>query len=120
MTTNNLSFGTDVQGRNAYAPNVSNLIYRALLVQNTAQSITLPTEAGISNYEVCFSYSPGANVWVDYSGSPATVPSAGAFATSNSEFCPGQRTLPSGTSISLITSDSAGDFVGVAVYAKSS
>lgn len=118
MTTSSLSFGTDQQGRNAYAPNVSNLIYRALLTQNLAESITLPIESGISHYEVCFSYSAGASVWVDYSGSPATVPSNASFQTSNSEFCPGQRTLPSGTSLSFITGDSGGAFMGVAIYAK--
>jgi hypothetical protein len=73
MTTNNLNFGTDGQGRNAYAPNVSNLIYRALIGQNVAQSITLPSDTGVLDYEVCFSYSAGSNIWVDYSGSPATV-----------------------------------------------
>ncbi len=118
MTTVSLNFGTDIQGRNAYAPNLSNLIYRALIAQNVAQSITLPTETGILNYEVCFSYSSGSSVWVDYSGSPATVPSAGAFATSNSELSPGQRVLPAGSSFSMITSDSSGAFVGVAIYAK--
>ncbi len=118
MTTNNLNFGTDGQGRNAYAPNVSNLIYSALLSQNVASSITLPIETDITHYEVCFSYSAGANVWVDYSGSPATVPNNASFQTSNSEFCPGQRVLPSGSSLSIITSDSGGAFVGVAIYAK--
>ena len=118
MTTANLVFGTDTNGRNAYAPNVSNLLYRALLTQNLAKSITLPTESGISNYEVCFAYSPGANVWVDYSGSPATVPNNAAFVTSNSELCPGQRLLPAGSSFSIISGDSGGAFVGVAIYAR--
>lgn len=120
MTTNNLSFGTDSQGRNAYAPNVSNLIYRALILQNTAESITLPTESGISNYEVCFSYSSGSNVFVDYSGSPATVPANASFQTTNSEYCPGQRTLKSGSSFSIITPDASGAYIGVAIYAKTS
>jgi|SRR5579872_156999 len=118
MTTASLNFGTDKQGRNAYAPNVSNLIYRVLLTQNVAASITLPTETNIANYEVCFSYSAGSNVWVDYSGSPATVPNNSTFQTSNSEICPGQRVLPSGSSISLICGDSGGAFVGIAIYAK--
>lgn len=118
MTTQNLNFGTDSQGRNAFTKNVSNLIYRAKLSQNTASSITLPTETGISNYEVFFSYSESSNVWVDYSGSPATVPNNAAFATSNSEFNPDQRILPSGTTFSIITGDSAGAFVSVAIYAK--
>lgn len=117
MTTNSLIFGTDSQGRNAYAPNLSNLKYRALLVQNSAQSITLPTETGISAYKVCFAYSPGANVWVDYSGSPATAPLNSAFATDNSELCPGQRILASGSSFSAITQDSGGAYMGVAIYA---
>jgi hypothetical protein len=118
MTTNNLNFGTDGQGRNAYAPNVSNLIYRALIGQNVAQSITLPSDTGVLDYEVCFSYSAGSNIWVDYSGSPATVPNNAAFATSNSEYCPGQRVLPAGSSLSIITPDSGGAYVGVAIYAK--
>ena len=118
MTTKNLNFGTDGQGRNAYAPNVSNLIYSALLVQDEAESITLPVEAGISDYEVCFSYSAGSNVFVDYSGNPATIPDTAAFVLTNSEQCPGQRTLPSGSSFSIITPDLNGAYVGVAIYAK--
>lgn len=118
MTTKSLIFGTDSQDRNGYAPNISNLIYHALLTQNLAASITLPTETGIAQYLVCFSYSPGANVWVDYSGGVATVPSNASFATGNSELCPGQRVLASGSSLSIISGDSGGAYVGVAIYAK--
>src|ERR1017187_2300039 len=119
MTTNTLSFGTDAQGRNAYAPNISNLIYNALILQNAAQSITLPIETNIHNYEVCFSYSSGSNVWVNYSG-VAISPINNSFQTTTSEYCPGQRLLPSGSTISFITPDTSGAYVGVAIYAKTS
>lgn len=118
MTTANLNFGTDAQGRNAYAPNISNLIYRAILGQNSVSNITLPTETDISQYEVCFSYQPGSTVWVDCSGATATVPVNSSLAVSTSELLPGQRVVPAGNQISMITPDIAGAYVGVAIYAK--
>ena len=119
MTTNNLNFGTDSQGRNAYAPNISNLKYRAILAQNAASSITLPVEAGISHYEVCFSYSAGSNVWVDCSGANATAPANTTLQATSNELNPGQRVVASGGTVSMITPDAAGASVGVAIYAKS-
>lgn len=119
MTTSNLIFGLDSQGKNAYAPNISNLKYRAALAQNVASSITLPTEADVSAYEVCFSYSPGSNVWVDCSGAVATAPGNTTFGLTTCEYCPGQRLVPAGATISVMTPDAAGALVGVAIYAKS-
>jgi hypothetical protein len=118
MTTENLLFGTDSQGRNAYAPNISNLKYRAFLSQNVASTITLPTGEGFQNYEVCFSYSGGANVWVDCSGVAATVPVNTTLQATTAEYNPGQRLVPAGSDVSVITPDVAGAYVGVAIYGK--
>lgn len=118
MTTASLLFGTDVQGRNAYAPTITNLKYIAFISQNAAATITLPVETGIQNYEVCFSYSSGSNIFVDCSGATAVSPINTTLALSTVEYCPGQRLLPSGSTVSIITPDSSGAYVGVAIYAK--
>lgn len=118
MTTENLVFATDSQGRNAYAPNISNLKYCAFLSQNAASSITLPSGEGFANYEVCFSYSGGSNVWVDCSGATATSPANTTLQSTTAEYNPGQRLIPAGSVVSMITPDAAGAFVGVAIYGK--
>lgn len=117
MTTSSLLLSHDANGSPAFAPNVSNLLQRILLTQNTATAqYTLPTDA--ENYLVCFSYYAGANVWVDWSGSAATVPASSSWESSTSEQTPAQRTLPGGSSFSMITSDSTPGAVGVSIYAK--
>lgn len=118
MTTSNLEFGTDGQGRNAYAPNVSNLKYQANLAQNVASSITIPSDPGVKHYIVAFGYAQNSNVYVDFSGIPAVAPSNTTFQVSTVEYLPGQRTVPAGSSISVVTPDSTGARVEILIYAK--
>lgn len=108
-----LSFGRDVQGYNAYAPSPCTNIQTVTLDAATAASITVP-----SNFPVwiaSFNYTPGASVYVDFSGATAAVPAGNTFAASTSTLNPGQRTVLAGSSISAITADTNAD-VTVELY----
>lgn len=115
MTTK-LQFGRDVQGYNAYAPSPSNIKYSATLSSNTAQSITVPSTN--QNWIVAFSYQPGSNVWVDFSGGTAAAPVGSTFASTTSELLPGARTVQAGTTISLLTDNTSAE-VSISLYAVS-
>ena len=86
-----------------------------LLAQNVAQTlITLPGDA--DNYEVFFSYTPGANVFVNTKGTAAVF--SGTAGTVNSELNPNVRSYPKNTVISVITPDVAGVYVQALAYSK--
>lgn len=104
-----LSFGRDVQGYNAYAPQPCTNIVSATLDAGVAASVTVP-----SNFPVwiaSFNYSPGSSVYVDFSGQVAAVPAGGTFVATSSTLNPGQRTVLAGDSISAITADTTADVV---------
>lgn len=109
-----LSFARDVQGQNAYAPVTSSNKYSANLVNGGASSITVPSSS--QNWIVVFSYQPGVDVWVDFSGATAAIPAAATFAASTSELNPAARSVQAGSIISAITINATAD-VGVMFYA---
>src|ERR1017187_1839468 len=84
-----LEFGTDIGGRNAYAPQPCTNLYSATLVNGAASSITLPKSS--LGWIVSFSYQPGTDVWVDFTGTTAAIPVGGTFAATTSELNPGAR-----------------------------
>jgi hypothetical protein len=111
-----LNFGRDVQGYNAYAPMDSKDKFRAVLVAGTATSITVP-----SNYPVwivAFSPQPGADVWVDFSGATATIPSGGTLTSTTTSLNPGQRTVLAGSTISVIASNTNAE-IGIELWSVS-
>ena len=111
-----LNFGRDVQGYNAYAPNVATDKYSATLTNGAATSITVP-----SNHQVwiaVFSYQPGSTVWVDFSGATAAIPVGATLASTTSELNPGARTVLAGSQISVITDNATTD-MGISLYAVS-
>lgn len=116
-----LNFGRDVQGYNAYAPVPSTNIYSATLVNGAAASITLPTSQSV--WIVAFSYQPGTNVFVDFTGATAAIPAGGTFAATTSELNPGARMVSSlrndgvtASTISLLTNTATAE-VTVSLYA---
>ncbi len=116
-----LTFARDNQGYNAYAPTPSTNIYSATLVNGAASTITLPLSE--PNWIVSFSYQPGTNVFVDFTGATATVPVGATFAAATSELNPGARfvksTIANGitaSTISLITNNASTE-VTVSLYA---
>ena len=117
--SNELHFGRDDQGYNAFAPYPSSLSFSATLVNGAADTVTVPQNA--SRYIVSFSYQPGASVFVDFTGATAAVPAGGTFSATTSELNPSSRSinalLPDGSvkTFSLITS-SASASVTVTFY----
>lgn len=111
--TNLLSFGRDVQGYNAYAPQDAPFKKSATLSAGVASSFTIPSSYPV--WIVAFSPQPGANVWTDLSGATAIIPVAGTFGTTTSSLNPGQRTVLAGTSISCITDNTTAD-IGIEAW----
>lgn len=111
-----LIFGRDVQGYNAYAPTPSTNMYSATITNGTPASITVPTSS--ATWVVTFSYQPGTNVWVDFTGATAAIPVGATLLATTSMRNPAARTVLSGTNISIITDNTSSD-VGIEMYAIS-
>lgn len=111
-TTTIFNMTKDVAGYNGFGVVPSNVMYGVQLLQNAAQSFTLPNDS--SNYLVIFTYLPGANVFVD------STTTAAAYSTTigavTSELNPVGRQLKGGTTVSLISPDTGGAYVQAAVY----
>jgi hypothetical protein len=102
-----LSLTRDINGYNAFGVFPTYDIFAGSLAANTAQSITVP-----SNFQwwlAIFTFTPGANIWVDFSGS-ATVPTStlGAF---TAVLNPAGRQVYQGSTISFITADTTTPWV---------
>lgn len=102
----NLIFGRDQQGYNAYAPQPSTVKYSATITANSATDISVPLSSAV--WIVSFRYSPN-DVWVDVTGQTAAVPIGATLATTTAELNPASLTLNAGTSISVITSQTTAD-----------
>ena len=113
MSTTQLNFGRDLQGYNAYAPQDSSIKYSATITNGSATNITIPKS--FSTWVAAFSYQPGTNVWVDFSGATAAIPAGATLVSTTSSLNPGQRTVFSGGTISIITDDTAAD-VGIELW----
>jgi len=113
MTVNQLQFGRDVQGYNAYAPLDSSVKYSATITNGSATSITVPSSFQV--WIVAFSIQPGTNVWVDFSGATAAIPVGATLAVTTSSLNPGQRTVFSAGNISIITDNATAD-VGIELW----
>jgi hypothetical protein len=101
-----LSFGRDVQGYNAYAPQPSTNKWSATITTGSATSITVPSN--FQTWVVSFRYYPN-DVWVDVTGATAAIPVGATLASSTSELNPASLTLQAGTNISMITGLTSAD-----------
>lgn len=108
-----LDFGRDINSYNAYAPRPSTNVYSATITNGNATSITLPSDH--PEYIVALAYTPGASVWVDFSGATAAIPVGATLAASTSTLLPGSRTVKAGSKISIITSNTSDD-VSIEIY----
>lgn len=114
MTTT-LVMDRDGSGAVTYGLQPTDTKYGVTLATSVAQNLaTLPSTSSL--YEVMFSYTPGANVFVNINGTAAPFTSG----ATNSELNPDMRVYPAGTVINVITPDVTGTYVGVLIYAKAS
>jgi hypothetical protein len=111
-----LNLGRDVAGNTSYAPISATDKWSATLVTGGASAITVPDN--FQNWIAVFSYQPGCNVWVDFSGGTAAVPAGATLASNTSELNPGARLVKAGDSISVVTNNATCD-MGIMLYAIS-
>ena len=104
-----LSMTRDINGYNAFGLLPTQDVYACGLAVSTEQHFVVP-----SNNEywlAVFSYTPGANVWVDFTAT-ATVPST-TLAAVSTVLNPAGRQVKAGSTISMITGDSTTPWVCV-------
>ena len=108
-----LSMTKDINGYNAFGIIPSSDIYAGSLMANTAQSFVVPSNQ--QYWLAIFTYTPGANIWVDFSGA-ATVPTStvGKF---TSALNPAGRQVNAGSTISFITADTNTPWICVELQA---
>lgn len=102
----------DVAGYNGFGIAPSSDSYAGILVAAAAQTITVPSQ--YPSYIAVMSYTPGANVFVNFTTTAVTP--AGAIGANLNELNPAGRRVLKGTSISFITPDAAGSYVSVLFY----
>jgi hypothetical protein len=97
-----LSLTKDINGYNAFGIIPTYDIFAGALAASTEQHFTVPST--FQYWLAIFTFSPGANVWVDFSGT-ASVPSSTVGEVSV-VLNPSGRQVFQGSTISLITADS--------------
>ncbi len=99
----------DINGFNGFGIQPTYDMQSGILATGVAQSITVPDN--YPNWIAIFSYTPGASVWVSFTGT-ADAPT-GAFSSTDSCLNPAARAVKGGSTISFITNDTFGPEVGV-------
>lgn len=109
-----LDFGRDVQGLNAYAPQLSNNMYSCELASGDEEKMTVPSTN--AEWIAVFSYEPGADVWVSVNHT-AAPPAGATFVASTSFLLPAQFSVKAADTISFYNNSTTDQDVGVALYA---
>lgn len=91
----------DIAGYNGFGIPFSLDGQTMVLAASVAQSVTVPSS--YPNWIAIFSYTPGANIWVD--GITTAVVPTGAASASTARLNPAARQVRAGQTISFITSD---------------
>jgi hypothetical protein len=100
----------DISGLNGFGIQPTDDIQGCSLAANVAQTFTAPTN--YSNWVAIFSYTPGSNIFVDFTGATAAVPS-GTVGVITSSLNPAERGIKGGATFSVITSDATSPFITV-------
>lgn len=109
-----LNFGRDVQGMNAYAPQMSDIMYSCGLASADDDYITVPESN--DNWIAVFSYQPGGTIWVSVNDT-AAPPASGSFSSTTSFLLPSQLKVKKSDEISFYNNSSTDQDIGVALYA---
>ncbi len=111
-----LSFGRDIQGLNAYAPQMSDVLYSAELATGSEDSIQVPATA--KKWIAVISAQPGSIIWVAVNDT-ATPPAGASFSGTTSFLLPAQISVNAGDVISCYNNSTTDQDVGIALYAVS-
>lgn len=109
-----LNFSKDVQGFNAFAPMLSDLMYSAALASGDDDDITVPSSN--ENWIAVFSYQPGSDIWVSINDT-AAAPAGATFVATTSFLLPAQLKVKAGDTISCMNNSATDQDVGIALYA---
>jgi hypothetical protein len=112
-TTTKFNLTKDLAGYNTFGVRTSNEIRGVFLASGVAQSTVTPSDS--TDYAVLVSITPGANVFVDFTGATATA-YTGTLGPVTSELNPQVREVKAGQSISVITPDAGGAYVEISFY----
>lgn len=102
----------DISGTNGFGLIPTDQKVGVLLATGVAQSTTVPS--GYPRFAAIFSYTPGANVFVDNITTAAAF--TGTIGAVTAELNPSCRLYQPGETISLFTPDAAGSYVGIEWY----
>lgn len=111
MTTR-LNFGRDINGKNAFGPEISTDIYTASLTNGSEQTFTVPSDS--QKWLASFSYQAGTVNWVAVNNT-AAVPAGASFASADSVLNPGVLQVNAGDVIHVITATATSE-VSVSLY----
>lgn len=100
----------DISGYNGFGIIPTYDIQGCSFAASTAQTFTTPDN--YSNWIAIFSYSPGSNFFVDFTGATATVP-GGSVGVITTVLNPSARAVKGGQTFSVITPDATAPFVTV-------
>ena len=101
------SMTRDINGYNGFGILPTYDIYGSTLAASTEQSLTVPST--FANWIAIFTYTPGSNIFVSFSGT-ATVP-GGTMGLITSVLNPAGRQVKAGDTISVITADATAPHV---------
>lgn len=100
----------DISGLNGFGIQPTDDIQGCYLTANAAQTFTAPTN--YQNWVAIITYTPGASVFVDFTGATAAVPTA-TVSTITSSLNPSERGIKGGATFSVITADATNPFITV-------
>lgn len=112
MGTTKFNMTRDISGQNGFGVMPSNVKKGVLLAQNVAQTFTAPTD--YPRYIAIITTTPGANVFAAYNTTATAF--SGTAGDVTSELLPVGREVKSGDTISVLTPDAAGAYVGCVFY----
>lgn len=100
----------DLSGTNGFGILPTYNVQGCSLTASAAQTFTVPSN--YPNWIAIFSYTPGAEIFVDFSGNTATIP-GGTVGSLTVVLNPSARAVNAGQTFSVITGDATSPFIVV-------
>lgn len=100
----------DINGYNGFGVQPTYDVEGCFLSASSAQTFTVPNN--YPNWIAIFSYTPGASIFVDFSGATAVAPTSSVGAVTV-VLNPAGRALKGGSTFSVITQDATSPYITV-------